>query len=280
MKRISARMAARATASSGTRRSDAGNTSSRYSMMTEESITTRPSCISDGTTPFGCIRRESVLRWAPANRSSLRSSNPSPFASSTKRTRWLQVDCGALKRMSSVIASASTHHRRGLAEQDLFRLLGDARLGVDGLGELIGAHRRGPRLDGLEPAFQVGEILDLLALPLIRHDPRIARHVGDRVVAGDEVAPGELLVEHAVEAVDLVAVAIDRVGGLVVGVLREVVVLPAHRSAPAQLPKQPLDRVVALARIGRQELAGLLGEVEQDRARLEHRDRRAAVLRL
>src|SRR5215471_14772650 len=117
-------------------------------MITEESMITRPSCRSDGTTPFGLIARYSGLSWSPANRSSLRSSNGSPFACSTKRTRWLQVDCGALNSTSSVMAAPtrSAHHRRGLPEQDLARLLGDARRRVDRLRQLVGLHGGGPRL--------------------------------------------------------------------------------------------------------------------------------------
>src|SRR5262249_7904998 len=63
-------------------------------------------------------------------------------------------------------------------------------------------------------------------------------------------------------------------------ILREVVVLPAHRAKAAHLPEEPLDGLVALARVGRKELAGLLGEIEQHGARFEHRDGLAAALRL
>src|SRR5262249_52677902 len=278
-----ARILARSIGSSGTRRSAAGNTSSRYSMITEESMIARPSCSSDGTTPFGLTARYSGLSWSPAKRSSLRSSNGRPFACNVKRTRWLQVDCGALKSTSSVMVFTglrSAHHGGSLPEQDLARLLGDARRRVDRLRQLVNLHGRGPRLDRLEPALEVGEVLELLALPLPRHDPRIARHVGDRVFAGDEIAAGELLVEHAIEPVDLVDVALGRVGNPLGGVVGEVVVLPAHRPKAAHLPEQPLDGLVALARVGGEELAGLLGEIDQHRARFEHRDRLAAVLRL
>ena len=65
-------------------------------MMTEESITIVPSWSSVGTTPLGLSARYSGLSWSPARRSSFLSSKASPLALSTKRTRWLQVDCGAL----------------------------------------------------------------------------------------------------------------------------------------------------------------------------------------
>ena len=55
------------------------------------------------------------------------------------------------------------------------------------------------------------------------------------------------------------------------------IVLAGHRTEPAHLPEQPLEHLVARAQILAEELAGLFREVEQDRARLENRDRLAAV---
>jgi hypothetical protein len=53
MKRISARIRARRKGSAGTKVRPPGKTSSRYSMITEESITGVPSWSSVGTRPFG-----------------------------------------------------------------------------------------------------------------------------------------------------------------------------------------------------------------------------------
>src|SRR3546814_2308277 len=63
-------------------------------------------------------------------------------------------------------------------------------------------------------------------------------------------------------------------------VLAEVMVLAGHRSEPGHLPEQPLQRVVASANVGRQELAGLLGQIREDRAGLEQRDRFATADRV
>ena len=60
MKRISARMRARSTGDFGVKHTS-GETSSRYSMMTEESMTIAPSWSSVGTTPFGLSFRYSGL---------------------------------------------------------------------------------------------------------------------------------------------------------------------------------------------------------------------------
>jgi len=51
-----------------------------------------------------------------------------------------------------------------------------------------------------------------------------------------------------------------------------VVGLSGHRPQPAHLPVDPLQHLVLAAQVLGQELARLLGEVLQDRARLEDRD--------
>src|SRR3546814_10839241 len=59
------------------------------------------------------------------------------------------------------------HHRRGLAEEDLLRFLGHHRHTLaDCLALLVGDLGSGPRPDAVEPAFQIREILQLLALAL------------------------------------------------------------------------------------------------------------------
>ncbi|MBA7484260.1 hypothetical protein ES707_19784 [subsurface metagenome] len=123
------------------------------------------------------------------------------------------------------------------------------------------------------------KVIDVLALVLPRHHPGIACHVGDGIVAGDELAVGEALVEHAVETVGLVHIAVDGVFDLFLRVDIEVMVLSRHRPEAAHLPERPLDHVIAGMKIGGQELAGLLAEVKQHRAGLEDRDRLAAALR-
>src|ERR1700722_11870444 len=75
------------------------------------------------------------------------------------------------------------HHRRGLPEQQLALLLGADRglpvIRIDFLGERVGAHGGRALAGGLEPALEMRKIVDVLILVLVRHDPGIARHVGD-----------------------------------------------------------------------------------------------------
>jgi hypothetical protein len=71
------------------------------------------------------------------------------------------------------------------------------------------------------------EVLELLALALIGHDLGIRGHVGDAVVrAGDERAVARPLVQHAIEPVRLLDVAVDGVGNFLGRILAEMVVLP------------------------------------------------------
>src|SRR3546814_1210668 len=52
--------------------------------------------------------------------------------------------------------------------------------------------------------------------------------------------------------------------------------LTEHRPDTAHLPHHPLDRFVAGVRIGRDKLPRLVGEIEEDSARFEQRERLAA----
>ena len=53
----------------------------------------------------------------------------------------------------------------------------------------------------------------------------------------------------------------------------EMMILSGHRSQIADLPEQPLQHFGAPAHVRGNELPDLLGEIEQDRTRLEDRDR-------
>src|SRR3984957_6775266 len=183
-----------------------------------------------------------------------------------------------------MMTTALLHHRRGLSEQQLALVLGAdrglAEIRIDLLGERVGAYRGRPLADGLKPALEMRKVVDVLALVLVRHHPGIARHVRDRIIAGDEFAIGEPLVEHAIETIGLVHIAVDRVFDFLLGVVAEVMVLARHRPEPAHLPERPLQGVVTAVDIGGKKLSGLLGEIEQHRAGFEDRDRLAAAFRL
>src|SRR3546814_12846104 len=53
--------------------------------------------------------------------------------------------------------------------------------------------------------------------------------------------------------------------------------LTLHRTKARHLPHEPLLSLAAAARVFRKQPAALFGEIKQDRAALEHRQRRAAA---
>src|SRR5829696_10216734 len=83
--------------------------------------------------------------------------------------------------------AASAYDGSGLAEKHLLRGVRHRRTErrVDLLRLFVGADRRRAGLDRLEPALQMREVVEVLALALMRHDPGIGSHVGNRVGAGD-----------------------------------------------------------------------------------------------
>ena len=90
----------------------------------------------------------------------------------------------------------------------------------------------------------------------------------------------EALVQHAVQARDFLRVALDRERHDLRCVDTKIAGLPGHRAECGHLPEQPLQHVAATAGIRRQQPAGLLREIQHDRAGFEHRQRCAAAGRL
>src|SRR5262249_53655060 len=100
-----------------------------------------------------------------------------------------------------------------LADRGALRIAEARRGGWQGGAAGHAALPRPARAQFVEPALEVLELVDVLALRLPVDRPRVADHVGDRVlVAGHILAAIELVVEDAVEPVGLVGKAVDRVG--------------------------------------------------------------------
>src|SRR5579862_6515266 len=62
--------------------------------------------------------------------------------------------------------------------------------------------------------------------------------------------------------------------------MREMIVLAGHRAEAADLPEEPLHYLGARTQTRRQELSGLLAEIDEDRARFEDAERGTAISRL
>ena len=134
----------------------------------------------------------------------------------------------------------------------------------------------GRALDRAAPARDVGKRVERLAERLGDQHPRPRGHVGDRiVVAKEEGAPLEPALEHAEAARVFVGVALPRIGVLALRIIDEMAELPGHRPEAADLPEQPFQHLLPPARLDRREAPRFLGQMQQDRARLEDRQRAA-----
>ena len=117
------------------------------------------------------------------------------------------------------------------------------------------------------------EIRKLNLVARVPPGPAQDRKIGDRQRACDKLMIRKPTIQHAIEPSRLRHVALQAIGALLF-ILQcdEVVHLPRHRSEAAHLPHQPfIDRDPIDQGLG-QEFAGLLAEIEQDRAGLEYAD--------
>src|SRR5512135_611846 len=165
-----------------------------------------------------------------------------------------------------------------LRAEQVLSLLGSLRPGAPPVGEhLQRPLHRGARQDRVAPALPVRVLVDVHALALGKAQPGNDRHVGDGVfAAGDELRLDEPALEHAVQPVRLVPVAVHRVLDLLRRIAEEMVRLAKHRADVPHLEHHPLHHVPALAQILGQEFAGLGGEVKEHRAGFGERERLAA----
>ena len=104
-------------------------------------------------------------------------------------------------------------------------------------------------------------------------------HVGNGVgIAHHPGLVAQVLIQHPQEALGLVHIAVARafVFKVFAGKFMEKAQLPQHRPQAAHLPHQPLQRGVALGRVGREKLPGFFGQINQDGPRFKQRQRLAA----
>ena len=125
----------------------------------------------------------------------------------------------------------------------------------------------------LIPRHQIARLVEIAEAA----QPRRDGDIGDGIAARDPVAPGKLAVQHGQKPRRLCDISRFRAGILDVfpGEMVEKSDLPEHRADAAHLEHQPLDGLIALCP-GADQRAGLVGQIDQDRARLEQRQRRAA----
>ena len=136
-------------------------------------------------------------------------------------------------------------------------------------------HRR-PAFDAVKPVFQrwvVGPV-DTLVLPIAQ--PRVDGDVGHGVMATrDEAGLLQLAVHNAVQAARFGGIAVDGIFDFFGRVDPETVRLTEHWPDTAHLEHQPFQYGIFLSVRARQQFAGFRRQIQQDRTRLEQRDRPA-----
>ena len=106
-----------------------------------------------------------------------------------------------------------------------------------------------PRQHLIEPTRKMGKLGKSLPLPLPSPRPTDAGHIGDRIRSSEKFVMFKSFVHDAIEAIDLVRIAIDAIVDPVGGIISKVVGLTGHGSETADLPEQPfLDRARVRAR--------------------------------
>ena len=125
-----------------------------------------------------------------------------------------------------------------LPEQDGLCCLVLAEIAFAGIGH---RHREatlhpGPRQHGIEPAFEMRELVPILSEAHILLGPTDASHVGDRIIPGKILAMGQTFVLDPEQSVHLIGIAVDAASHLFGCIVAEVISLSCHRAEPAHLP--------------------------------------------
>src|SRR6516162_5630363 len=105
--------------------------------------------------PANALASKSTFNTAPTTRSSSAVLGALLPASNRQRSTAMMAICGAGAGRRADRSARRLFRTRRLAKQYALSLLGDRVLGVDGSRLFIGAHRRRPLADALEPALEV-----------------------------------------------------------------------------------------------------------------------------
>src|SRR5208282_3536147 len=109
------------------------------------------------------------------------------------------------------------------------------------------------------------------------HQPRVGRDVRNRIGARHVLGLRQLTVEQLDQPRGFADVTLDGVWDFLGRRVGEVAGLAEHRADIRHLPEEPFEHFRAPGIFRRQQLAGLLRQVNQYRARLEYRDPRIAI---
>ncbi len=97
-------------------------------------------------------------------------------------------------------------------------------------------------LNGFEPALQMGKVTETLLLMLMRENPGIAGNVGNRILAGYELAITQPPIQNTIWPMCFIDVTLYGIESTLRSVLGKRVVLSSHSAKPSHLPMHPLNR--------------------------------------
>ena len=130
-----------------------------------------------------------------------------------------------------------------------------------------------PAVNGLKEALQIRTVRgdhQRLAHPRGAVEPTPGRHVGDRIlIADDEIPALQVVVENLVMALRLPAVAIHRIVEALGRSELEMHGLTGKWTQTGSDEEQPGEELGPILRFA-DELAGLFGQIDQDRRRIEN----------
>src|SRR6185503_8586846 len=186
--------------------------------------------------------RPDTITCAPALASSMPPASPMPEPPPViQQTLFSRLPLGILHVAEQILPLLVSHLRAAPVGEHLHRAL----------------HRRALE-DRITPLLERRVFVDVHALALGRAQPWHGRHVGDGVLVAREVFRFfQSTVDHAIQAIRLVLVAVHRVLDLLRRVAEEVMRLAEHRADVPHLEHGPLHHLPALAQVLRQESAGL-----------------------
>ena len=149
------------------------------------------------------------------------------------------------------------------------------RRGKFGNGTL---HGRAP-FDGGEPACDVRIIGQLYAMMRPKQDPGPAGDIGDGKGVPNPFALRKMAVQHLVKARGFIRISPHRIRQYFGRIVSEMSRLTQRRSLPRHLPHQPAECLRSGTGGLRQQRAALFGNIDQNGAGFEQRQRIAAVRR-
>ena len=123
-----------------------------------------------------------------------------------------------------------------------------------------------------KPARQIRKRLRRCLTPIVQGNPRIRRHIGNRLLAREELDLGQTHTENTVQTLHFVLVARGHRWDALRKIAHKHIGLALQRPDATHLKHQPLQDARAALGVGQPKRVGLFRQIHQDRVGLEHRE--------